>query len=196
MLDTKARKFVQPTIDTLGHQLVKMKLTPNQVTVSGFITGLTAGILIGFGYVIPSLIVLWLSGLLDVLDGTVARLTGKSSKTGAYLDLVFDRVVEGSMILGFYFFLPQTRLMLLIFMVAAMFNFTTFLVAATVFMNTGVKSMHYDIGIVERTETFILFSLMMLIPALGNLFLGIFNILMIITGIIRLSRIVQYSNQN
>lgn len=190
MIDTRLRKKVQPGFDLLGKTLSKTGLTPNAITTIAFIIGVTAAIAVAYGYVILALVLLWLSGLLDVLDGTVARLTGQSSKLGAYLDLIFDRVVEGSMMLGFYALMPDLVWPILIFYVGAMFNFTTFLVAANLFKNDGQKSMHYDIGILERTETFILFSLLMLFPNLAFILLMVFNILMILTGILRFRRVV------
>jgi phosphatidylglycerophosphate synthase len=190
MIDTRLRSKVQPGFDLLGKGLSATGLTPNAVTVIAFIIGILAGVSTGFGFIIPAVVLLWLSGLLDVLDGTVARLTGKSSKLGAYLDLIFDRLVEGTMILGFYAWIPELVWPILIFYVGAMFNFTTFLVAATLFKNEGKKSMHYDIGILERTETFILFTLMLLLPSMAYWLLMVFNILMILTGILRFRRVV------
>lgn len=194
MIDTRLRKTVQPGFDLLGKGLARTGLSPNSITVLAFIIGIGAAVALGFGQIFLSLALLWLSGLLDVLDGTVARLTGKSSKIGAYLDLIFDRVVESAMILGFYALMPELAWPLFIFMAGAMFNFTTFLVAASLFKNEGEKSMHYDVGILERTETFILYSLMMLIQPLAIWFVLIFNGLMILTGILRFRRVVTYQS--
>lgn len=191
MIDTKLRQSVQPSFDLMGKGLIRLHMTPNQITVLAFIIGLITAFVLGFGYPMVALLLLWLSGLFDVLDGTVARLTNTSSKTGAYLDLVFDRVVEGAIILGFFAFMPDDIWAYLIFLVGAMFNFTTFLVAATLFKNDGQKSVHYDVGLVERTETFIVFSLMMLLPAYAFVLLMVFNAIMILTGIIRFKRILQ-----
>jgi len=132
--------------------------------------------------------------LLDILDGTVARLSGRSSKIGAFLDLVFDRMVESAIILGFFFFLPEHALAYLVFFIAVLFNFTTFMVAGALFPNTGNKSMHYDIGLVERTETFFIFTLMLLWPTYVPIMLMIFNAIVFLTGIIRFVRIVKLEN--
>lgn len=196
MIDTRLRKTVQPGFDFLGNILSKTGLTPNMVTTIAFVVGIGAGASLSFGYRAVALMLLWLSGLLDVLDGTVARLTGKSSKLGAYLDLIFDRVVEGVMMLGFYLWMPELVVPVLIFYIGAMFNFTTFLVAASLFNNDGEKSMHYDIGLLERTETFILFSLLMLLPDYAFFLLMAFNALMILTGMLRFRRVVLWQKNN
>lgn len=196
MIDTKLRSSVQPTFDLLGKVFVNVGLTPNAITTIAFIIGVVAAITLGYGYIFLPIVLLWLSGLLDVLDGTVARLIGKSSRLGAYLDLIFDRVVEGSMILGFYAWMPELGWALLIFMVGAMFNFTTFLVAASLFDNKGDKSIHYDAGLVERTETFIFFTLMMLLPSYAYALLMFFNVIMILTGIRRFRRVILFQTNN
>lgn len=78
-------------LDNLG-------FTPNMLTLIGFIFAVMAGALFYmrinwmFTYVIaPSLIIL--SGLMDALDGPLARL-GKASKFGGILDSTFDRLGE------------------------------------------------------------------------------------------------------
>jgi len=195
MIDTKLRRSVQPVFDSLGKGLVKVGLSPDGITIMAFIIGICAALTLGLGYSLIAIILLWTSGLLDVLDGTVARLKGQSSQVGAYLDLIFDRVVEGSMILGFYGWMPELGWALLLFMVGSMFNFTTFLVAASLFDNQGNKSMHYDVGLVERTETFIFFTLMILFPSYAFILLMVFNIIMILTGMRRFGRVIHFQKK-
>lgn len=196
MIDSKLRKQVQPAFDQMGMLLQKTKVTPNQVTVMAFIIGIAAGSAIGFDFYLEGIILLWLSGLLDVLDGTLARIQQKSSKIGAYMDLIFDRLVEAAVILGFYFSAPEHTLAYLVFFVGAMFNFTTFIVAGALFQNEGNKSMHYDFGIVERTETFIFFTLMLIFKMYIFPILMIFNIIMILTGCLRFYRITRYAERH
>jgi hypothetical protein len=52
--------------------------------------------------------------------------------------------------------------------------------------------MHYDSGIAERTETFIVFTIIIAVPSLTPIFLGFFNILIILTGIRRFKKISIY----
>ncbi len=192
MVDTNIRRYVQGGFDVVARGSGLVRLSPNTITVVAFIIGGVSAVALGFGFKITALSLLWLSGLLDVLDGTVARLTNKSSKLGGYLDLVFDRLVEAFMIIAFFVLMPQNTIHYLIFLTGVIFNFSTFMLAASLFENKGVKSAHYDIGIVERTETFILFSLMILFSNIAFVFIIIFNLLMFITGIIRMIRIVKH----
>ncbi len=192
MLDTKTRGYVQKGFDFIAVYSFLVKLSPNMITVIAFIVGLAAFVALSFKVFWVALALLWLSGLLDVLDGTVARITNKSSPLGAYLDMIFDRMVEAFIIIGFYLIAPQYGLIYLLFMASVLFNFTSFMLAGNLFKNTGVKSMHYDIGLVERTETFIIFSLMILFPVYQAYILLFFTILVVITGVYRMFKIVQY----
>ncbi len=191
MIDTNIRSHIQRAFDAFVISVKLTKLHPNVITIIAFIVGLLSALCIALGKTVLAFALLWVSGALDVFDGTVARLTGKSSKVGAFLDLVFDRVVETVVIFSFYIFMPQFALMYFLFYIGMMFNYSTFVVAGALFKNTSNKGMHYDIGIVERTETFIAFSAMMFFPLYINIILGIFNTLMIATGIIRMVRIIK-----
>ena len=194
MIDTKYRKVAQPSFNYLAKALIKMKVKADTITILAFITGILASIFIAKGFVWMSIALLWLSGLFDVLDGTVARLSNMSTQVGAYMDLIFDRMVESSVILGFYYLFPEYALAYLLFFVAVLFNFTTFIIAGALFSNKGKKSMHYDIGIAERTETFIAFTLMIVFSQYLALILMIFNAIVFVTGIIRFIRIVKNNN--
>ncbi len=195
MIDTNFRKYTQKGFDATAKTLRLTRLHPNHITILGFLAGVASALSLAFGRPLLALILLWLSGGLDVLDGTVARLTQRSSKTGAYLDMIFDRLTEGFIILGCYVFLPRFALFYFVFYIGAMFNFTTFMLAGALFANAGEKSMHYDGGLIERTETFLMFSLMMLFPRLIPIWLGVFNGLMIFTGIRRVVRIIRYERE-
>ena len=192
MIDSKLRSNVQPVFNFLAKGLIKIGLTPNIITVIAFILGIGSALAIGMRYSKVALVLLWLSGLLDVLDGSVARLTKSSSPKGAYMDLILDRMVEAAVILGLYHAYPEHAWMYLIFFVAVLFNFTTFIVAGALFSNEGEKSMHYDVGIAERTETFIVFSMLIVLKNFIFPILLVFNSIIFITGIIRFIKVMTY----
>ncbi|MCY1691791.1 CDP-alcohol phosphatidyltransferase family protein [Exiguobacterium sp. SL14] len=51
---------------------------------------------------------LWISGMLDVIDGTMARKE-KTTPIGTILDLVLDRIVELSVLIGLALRFPKRR---------------------------------------------------------------------------------------
>lgn len=163
MLDTKARHLVEPLIHKTGKMLLKIGLSANQVTIIAFIIGLSSGIFIYYDLPFLALFVLWLSGFFDAVDGTMARLT-KTTPFGTVLDVSYDRLVEISVILGLAFRYPEAMWVLLLLSVSIIYAMTIFLTVGAVSEKNGVKSFYYQPGLAERTEGFILFSLMILFP--------------------------------
>ncbi|QHA92407.1 CDP-alcohol phosphatidyltransferase family protein [Bacillus sp. N1-1] len=161
MLDTHARKYVQPLMDRTSDSLLRLGLSANQVTVISFIIGTSSGIFIYLDYYVWAVIVLWASGFLDAVDGTMARKT-KPSAFGTVLDVSFDRVVEISVILGLAFRFPEAMWALLLLSTSIIFAMTIFLTVGAVSEKKGIKSFYYQAGAAERTEGFILFTAMVL----------------------------------
>jgi CDP-diacylglycerol--glycerol-3-phosphate 3-phosphatidyltransferase len=84
--------------------LARTRVTPNALTVSGVSLCLVAAVLVPFEER-NTLLVYWLGAglfvvgsVLDVLDGALARVGGKSTPFGAFLDSTTDRVGEGAML--------------------------------------------------------------------------------------------------
>lgn len=165
MLDTHARKWVQPSIEGTARMLLKRGLSANQVTLIAFIVGSATGLVYYFGFPILAVLLLWLSGFLDAVDGTMARLT-KPSPFGTVMDVTFDRIVEISVILGVAFIHPEIMWALLLLSVSIIISMTIFLTVGAVSEKQGMKSFYYQAGLAERTEGFILFSVMMLFPSI------------------------------
>jgi len=89
-------------------------LTPNQWTFLGlFPAFISFYLLINQKFVLAACFLL-LSSFFDLIDGAVARATGRVTKLGAYLDTIVDRYVEGLIVFGLIFvslpdfFLPAT----------------------------------------------------------------------------------------
>jgi CDP-diacylglycerol---glycerol-3-phosphate 3-phosphatidyltransferase len=80
-------------------------ITPNVLTATGVSLCLAAAVLVPFENRIDTLLVYWLAAgvfvvgsLLDILDGALARVGGKSTPFGAFIDSTTDRVGEGAML--------------------------------------------------------------------------------------------------
>lgn len=93
---TRVRRLGEPVALFLG----RLGLTPNGLTVLGF--GITAaGALLAAGQAwIAAGVVMFAGGVFDMFDGTLARATGRVSKTGAFMDSVFDRWGEAVFYVG------------------------------------------------------------------------------------------------
>ncbi len=74
-------------------------LDPNTLTVTGFIVTMVACYILVSNLYIGGILVL-VGGAFDILDGVVARVNGKSSKFGAFLDSVLDRYSDALVLLA------------------------------------------------------------------------------------------------
>ena len=84
-------------------------LTPNIITLLGFSVCVAGAALVALGWPLYGGIVFLVGGILDLFDGALARLTGKTSPFGALLDSVFDRLGEAALFvgLGIYYLLAD-----------------------------------------------------------------------------------------
>lgn len=164
MLDTYARKYFDSIINLTAKFLANQGLSSNQVTLLATIIGVFTGLLVYLDLFIVAIIVLWISGFLDAVDGAVARLNNKESLWGTVLDITFDRVVEISFIIGLAFRFPGVRLNLLFMMTSIILSLTIFLAVGAVSEKSGLKSFRYQSGLMERTEGFIFFTVFLVVP--------------------------------
>lgn len=82
-------KYISPT-----------SLTPNQLSFVSFIVGLVATVLFALRHPLAAGLVTQASSILDGVDGEIARLKMKKSHFGDFADSVFDRYVDGFLILA------------------------------------------------------------------------------------------------
>ncbi|MFC3211622.1 CDP-alcohol phosphatidyltransferase family protein [Planomicrobium okeanokoites] len=186
MLDTHARKHVQPMVEKTADYLLKRGLTADSVTKIAFIIGLSTGVFIYLDQPLIAIAALWLSGYLDVVDGTMARKT-KPSAWGTLLDISFDRMVEISVILGLAFRFPESMWALLLLSVSIIIAMTVFLTVGALSDKQGMKSFYYQAGLAERTEGFILFTLMIAFSTYLTVITLIFLAMQIITILQRMA---------
>lgn len=97
------RGILQPTLEKIGKAFASTGLSPNFWTVVGLVFALVAALVYGlgleFGLIIGGILLL-VSGFFDMVDGQVARVTGKTSQKGSYLDSMFDKIAEVAIFLG------------------------------------------------------------------------------------------------
>jgi CDP-diacylglycerol--glycerol-3-phosphate 3-phosphatidyltransferase len=92
----RIRGLAVPVALALG----RLGLTPNMLTIIGFLGTCAAAIAAANQAWLAAGILLLGFGIFDLFDGALARATGRASKLGAFLDSVFDRWGEGVFYLG------------------------------------------------------------------------------------------------
>ncbi len=97
------RDTLAPTLEKIGKGFAATGLSPNFWTCVGLafalISAVVYGLEIEFGLIIGGILLL-VSGFFDVVDGQVAKVTGKTSKKGSYFDSMFDKIAEVAIFLG------------------------------------------------------------------------------------------------
>ena len=82
---------VEPLLNRAATFVSEKKFTPNQLTLMGLALNFLAGWIYSSGFFFLAGLLVLVAGLGDLLDGPVARLTGKTSDFGAFLDSTVDR---------------------------------------------------------------------------------------------------------
>lgn len=81
-------------LDPLVGLLVRNRIHPNIISTAGFVITLTGATFIFQRHLFTGFVVFLLGGMMDTLDGRVARDTGLASKFGSFYDSTLDRVSE------------------------------------------------------------------------------------------------------
>jgi CDP-diacylglycerol--glycerol-3-phosphate 3-phosphatidyltransferase len=100
MFTTRFEAWVRRRAQALMTALRRLPVTPNQITVVGTALTFAAAVLVASGQLRWGGVVLAFAGTFDILDGALARSTGRSYPYGAFLDSTLDRYSEGAMYLG------------------------------------------------------------------------------------------------
>ena len=102
---TSARRALSSYLEAPAVGLVdRLGLSPNGVTLLGLLVAGGSAYLLSVGHLLAGGLVLLASGSLDLLDGALARSTGRVSASGALLDSVVDRISEAVVLLGLLVF--------------------------------------------------------------------------------------------
>jgi CDP-diacylglycerol--glycerol-3-phosphate 3-phosphatidyltransferase len=80
--------------------LAKTGVSPNHLTILGLLAAIAVGWVLSTGHFLLGGILVLVSGGFDLLDGALARISGRTSRFGALLDSTVDRFSEAALFLG------------------------------------------------------------------------------------------------
>jgi len=126
-------------------------------------------------------IILLIAGLFDLLDGAVARLTNKSSKRGAYVDSILDKVAEVFVFICIYLGNHSSAIWCLIALSLSL------LVSYTRARAESLDVSLIGIGIGERAERLLILALVGMIPLDGSIQVAVI-IVCLVAGITLIQR--------
>src|SRR5207248_9594133 len=94
----------QRIIDAMVRWLAHGHISPNILTIIGVAINVGSGLLFGYGRFFWAGIVLIIANLFDMLDGQVARLSGRVTSFGGFLDSSLDRLSDMVVFVGLMVF--------------------------------------------------------------------------------------------
>jgi CDP-diacylglycerol---glycerol-3-phosphate 3-phosphatidyltransferase len=151
--------LVETVTVPLGRGLGRTGISPNVLTTFGLVLTTGAAVLVGMDQWMLAGLALVAGGMMDVLDGAVARATERSTPFGGFYDSVSDRISDGVILAGIAWAVRDQPRLLALALVA--------LVAAELTSYVRAKAEAIDlecsVGILERAERAMLLMLALLL---------------------------------
>lgn len=150
-----ALRAIEPAISLLARHNVN----PNAITTVGTLLTIAAGVVYGTGHIMTAGWIMVATAFFDVVDGEVARRTGRSTVFGAFYDSTLDRVADGALMAGLTVFYATNPIHHNIYMMVMCLIgiIGTFLVSYT---RARAESLGIDakVGVMQRPERIVLLS--------------------------------------
>lgn len=170
MFDEKLRplkeKLLNPVSRTLGRVI-----SPNQMSLFSLLLGAISIYFIYRAEYINGLIFWTLNRITDGLDGTIARVTGRQSDFGGYLDIMIDFLIYSSIPIVFVISRGRINIELLVLsiMLGVYYcNAASWMYLSSILEKRGsynkLTSINMPLGVVEGFETIIIYTLFYILP--------------------------------
>ena len=186
-LSEKNRERYLRIVTPVGDFFAKIGIHPNVLSVTGLVLSITAGFIYGMGYFFLGGCVVILAGTCDVLDGLLARHTGKASRFGAFFDSTMDRFGEVFIFMGLAWYYSGGKMLIdvgggtggernplaVVFIILAIAG--SFMVSYTRARAEGL-GVECKVGLMQRPERItllILGSFLSAIPIIGSLIMKV-----------------------
>lgn len=196
MIDNRARKVLNPLLERVVTPLFRMGVRANAITMIGFSFGLASIVAISMRHNLVAL-AFWLANrLFDGIDGVLAR---KSVPTdlGGFLDIVFDFVIYGGLLVGIAVGYPSLRLESIILLGTYYISGTALLALSSITerrarlhqvgSERSSKAIRFIGGLAEGGETIIFYVIVMALPQYASIAIGVFIAMVAITAVQRIA---------
>lgn len=99
-ISNESRGRIKKIFEPIALGLGRLGITPNGLTLIGFAITALGSLLVGVQAWIVGGVIVFVGGVFDMFDGTLARATGQTSPFGAFMDSTFDKAGEILVFLG------------------------------------------------------------------------------------------------
>jgi len=187
---TKLRRFLDTYTRKIGYAVAHIIPSPNIITILGLLFAIIflSLILISTNYTYVIAIIFYILSIsMDVLDGAVAKATGKSSKVGAFLDSTIDRITDAIYILALYYILDLNLIILFLLLFGCLMISYIRAKAESI----GLKM--EGIGIAERGDRLILILLILLTSIFSKMSALILTVVLLVLVLITIVQRIYYT---
>jgi len=168
-LKQRVERLLKPFVLVLAH----MNINPNFVSVFGLLASIVAFCFIIKGFIFWAGMMVIISGLSDMIDGQLARHTGRVNPFGALFDSTLDRYAEGLIFLGLTIHFWERSLFVVILIIIAVVGSLLVSYTKARAESLGVKKLG---GLMQRKERLIILILGFIIGSIeytGDIALGL-----------------------
>jgi CDP-diacylglycerol--glycerol-3-phosphate 3-phosphatidyltransferase len=153
MLDGRWRAKVERGLEPVGQGLHRAGISADGLTMIGLVVAFATAFAIASGHLVLGVIGVILTGVPDILDGSVARSSGQAGPRGAFFDSVCDRVADAAIFAGVAWYLvdEDPRLPVLVLVVLALSMLITYERARAESLGFVARG-----GLMERAERLVL----------------------------------------
>ena len=173
--------------------LTKTGIHPNIITVAGLLASFVVAWLLATGHLFLGGFLVILSGIFDLLDGALARSTGRISKFGGILDSTFDRFSEAAMLVGLMaFYLREYESQAHSFQIIILLGVTLVGSILTSYVRARAEAagLKCEVGIFTRPERIVLLSMGLIFTAVySNMLLIVLWIMAVLSNFVALQRL-------
>jgi len=188
MLDRRLRSNIERGLAPLGRAIGRIGITPDALTVLGVAFAAGTALAVATGHIVWGCVGIILSGLGDLLDGNLARASGRNGPRGAFFDSVTDRVSDALVLGGVAWYVGRDdgRLAVLAFAVATLSMLISYERAKAEGLGFQAKG-----GLMERAERYVLLGVGMAFDVL----VPVLWIMLVLTAFTAVQRFVRVWRQ-
>ncbi len=180
MFDGRFRSSFELGFKPVGHKLAELGVRADHLTLAGVAASAASAVAVANGALRGGFLLLALAGLVDVLDGAVAKASGSASSRGAFFDSVADRLSDALLFGGVAWYLAsrygghQGLLAMAVLAGAMLISYE----------RAKAESLGFDArgGLMERAERFLLLGFGLLFDSLLVPVLWVMLVLVVITA--------------
>jgi CDP-diacylglycerol--glycerol-3-phosphate 3-phosphatidyltransferase len=153
VLDGRWRAKVERGLEPVGQRLHRIGVSADVLTIVGLVIAVATAFAIADGHLVLGVIGVICTGVPDILDGSVARSSGRAGPRGAFFDSVCDRVADAAIFAGVAWYLADQdpRLPVLVLAVLALSMLITYERARAESLGFVARG-----GLMERAERLVL----------------------------------------